>query len=692
MNVKNMWYGAAYYPEHWPEERWATDARLMREAGLNVVRLGEFAWAKMEPEENRFDFDWLDRVIGILQKEGISVLLGTPTAGPPAWLVNADDPARDCRQVYEGGLRWQFGGRSMCCVNHPRFIERSGRIAGALGEHFARHPAVMGFQIDNEVGMYGTRCYCDICHQKFRDWMRRKYGSIKAVNERLGTIFGGGLFRDFPHIPIPRIGQDLHNPGLILDSQRFFSESNAAYLRLQAEALRATGVRTPITTNVCHMASGWSGFDENALFQSLDVAGWDCYPQQFAVNPEPATMGLLHTMARAYKQKSYWMLEQQSGGPFGMAADDTRRIRLWTWQSIAHGAAMILYFRWRTCRFGGEQYWRGILDHDGRLNARYEIIARTGAEIRRLEANLSGITRRRDAAILMDFDTCQSFHLNHANSRIKYRNQAEACFAALQRLGCGADVVFKPPDPGRYRLLVAPALRIMDPDWAERLRRFVEQGGILVATICTASLNRDHVVPAEPVPWKLTDLFGVHRVEWSNLSGVAAPPKERLGEDASAWKHLQRAGTVPVVAADGPLAGQYAADTWCDHLEVEGAEVEVLARFAAGSPAGGAPAVTCHRFGSGRAVYVAASMEAKLNERLMEWLLGRLAAAPRAESDRVEIVPAEQNSRRLYFILNHGAAAARVTLPPGARDLSNDVSLGSELVLESYDIRIVACG
>lgn len=697
-----LWYGSAYYPEHWPESRWGTDARLMREAGFNVVRLGEFAWAKMEPAEDRFDFDWLDRVIGILQDEGIAVLLGTPTAGPPAWLVNYEDPERDCRMEYEQGGRWQFGGRSLCCVNHPRFIARSARIARAMGEHFARNKAVMGWQLDNEIGMYGTRCHCATCLQKFRAWMQAKYGSIQAVNERLGTIFGGGLFRDFSDIPFPRLGQDLHNPGLIMDSQRFVCDSHTAYLNAQVAALRGAGVVQPITTNVCHMANSATCLDENALFKNLDVAAWDCYPVQFARDPAAATMGLLHSMARGYKRKPYWMLEMQSGSPYGAPADDVRRIRLWAWQAIAHGAELILFFRWRTCRFGGEQYWRGILDHDARPNPRYAIVAGMGAEVKRLGPALEGLKRANTVAILMDHDAGVSFHANHYYARLNYRNHVESFFSALQKLHLGADVVYAPPQPGQYRLLIVPALRLIDEDWAQRLRRYVEAGGTLVASVCTATLNRDHVAPAEPVPWQLTDVFGVKRVEWSALSGLALPPKERRGEDAAAWKHLATASSVPVIAMKGKLAGHYSADTWCDHLQTEGAEV--LARFAAGSPAGNAPAITRHVFGKGQAVYVAACLEPALNMKLLEMLLGKPTGIPTCPDDRVEIVGCERGARRVFFALNHGPAPATVKLPrplparqrravtgkpASARNLITAKAVGTSLTLDAYDVAIL---
>ncbi|MFZ2655689.1 MAG: beta-galactosidase [Victivallales bacterium] len=690
--IHSNWYGAAYYPEHWPKERWATDARMMREAGLNVVRLGEFAWCRMEPAEDKFTFDWLEENIDILAREGVSVLLGTPTAGPPAWLVNATSPDLDCRMHYEDGTRWEFGGRSLCCVNNPRFIERSRLIAQELGGRFAKHPSVMGFQIDNELGMYGTRCYCHHCAVKFREWLRNKYGTINILNERLGMIFGSGEFRDFDDVPLPRSRQDLHNPGLLLDSQRFYSDSNVAFVRMQAEALRQSGVHQPITTNVCHMFSGGgsTGVDGRELFSDLDVAGWDCYPQQFAADPAPATMGLLHDIARAYKGKNYWMLEQQSGAPMGMAADDVRRIRLWAWQSIAHGAEMLLYFRWRTCRFGGEQYWRGILDHDGRPNARYRMIARIGEELNHVKTHLAGTQSPRRAAILLDFDNCESMTLSAAYGapRVSYRTHAEQYYEALRRRGVPADVVFSVPDPGRHELLVVPLLRLADNQDTDLLRAFVAEGGTLIAAVGTAALNRDHVAVADPVPWFLTDVFGIERIEWSALGKITVPPKERLGEDSAAWRKLGNADTIPVIGGDKTLSGTFSASVWCDHLQVTSAEV--LARFADGTPPGSSPAITVNRFGKGQAVYVAAVMEQELLNRLVAVLIEPDTGWPVSDSARVEIVPHQNTDNRVCFILNHGADEVSVRVPQKAVDLLSGHSVSKTMKLAPYDVAILS--
>lgn len=686
-----MRYGAIYYPEHWPEARWPEDARLMREAGFNVVRLGEFAWCRMEPTPDAFDFAWLERAMGVLDGEGIGVLLGTPTAGPPAWLVNPRPGEPDCRMVYEDGRRWQFGGRSLCCPNHPHFVERSHRIAAAMGEHFATHPAVVGFQLDNELGMYGTRCHCGVCEAAFRGWLRTKYGSVAALNERLGMVFGSNEFLGFDDVPLPRRRQDLHHPGLLLDSQRFFSDSNAAYLRMQAEALRAAGVRQPITTNVCHMFAMGDALDGQELFAPLDVAGWDCYPSQFASDPRPATMGLLHAIARGYKRRRYWMLEQQSGSPMAAVADDPRRSRLWTWQSIAHGAEMILYFRWRTGRFGGEQDWRGILDHDGQVNDRYRVIAQVGREICQARDVLEGLRHEHDVAILLDFDSHQSLVLTPAGGGIDYRVHAEAFYAAARKLGQGVDVVYGADDLARYRIVVAPMLRLIDAPMAARLTDYVLQGGTLVLTALSASLDRDHVALPERPPYFLQELFGIERVEWSSLGVPAAPPKELTGTDAAAWSGWQTAGALPVEPVpEGDLSGDYAAGVWCDHLRLRGAEC--LARFGGELAMAGCPALTRHAAGTGRAVYVAGVMDQAFYDDLIDLLLRDAAPSPvrPASGDGwVEVVPARSGSQGLFFVLNHDRRATRIRVDRSFRDALGDRTVDGAFELDGYDVALL---
>lgn len=682
-------FGAAYYPEHWPEQRWPTDARLMREAGFTVARLGEFAWSRMEPQSDCFDFDWLDRVISILSREGIRIILGTPTAGPPAWLVNAHGGQPDCRQVYEDGIRWEAGGRSLCCVNHPHFIERSRRIAGALGRHFAGNPHVIGFQLDNELGMFGARCHCPHCTAQFRDWLRAKHGTIAALNARLGMIFGSNTFSDWDDIPMPRRRQDMHNPGLLLESQRFFAESNARYLRVQADALRDAGVTAPITTNVCHMFHDGDGLDSLALFESLDLVGWDCYPVQFGRNPPPAKLGLLHAIARGFKQKPYWMLEQQSGSPMEQPADDPARIRLWTWQSIAHGASLILYFRWRTCWFGAEQYWRGILDHDGEVNARYRVVAQTGAEIKQHGAVLSNLRRRNDIALLLDYDCNQAIALNWRGAGLSYRDHAEAWYAGAQQLGLGVDVIYDAAHMRNYRAVITPLLLLVDDALAAQLRAYVQDGGMLIAGPLLAALNRDHVaLPMRP-PCHLQDVFGVERLEWSNLPATMRAPKELATQDSAAGA-MAHAEIRVVPSPDQAWQGQYAAHTWQEQLEATTSQV--LARFeSAHVMQHGTPAVTRNSFGQGQAWYVGAMMEERFYRDLLQVALPALPRAPvqPASPASGEVVLCEDDATKVCFALNHAAEPAQFTLDRRFVDLLSGAEFEKSMTLPPHGVAVL---
>lgn len=687
-----MRYGAEYYPDHWPEERWAAEADLMHRANINVTRLAEFAWCRLEPEPGTYDFGWLDRAISVMNDAGIDVILGTPTAGPPIWLTNPAPGRPDCRQVYEDGGAWEPGGRSMCCVNHQYFVECSARIAGELGARYSRHPGVIGFQIDNELGMYGTRCYCPVCVERFRTWLRDKYGTIEILNERLGMIFGGNEFRTFGDVPIPRRRQDLHNPGLLLDSQRFFSDSHVRFTRAQQDALRASGVSQPVTTNVCHMFAGGDMIDGLALFDSLDLVGWDCYPLQFGPDGPAATVALLHAIARGYKAgRRYWMLEQQAGAPSGVPATDERRIRLWTWQSIAHGADLILYWHWRSTPFGGETYWRGILDHDGAINARYTVVAETGAEVARLAPRLDRLERANDIAIFLDYETSVSLDFSAPGGGLRYRPQAEVLVSALQSLAYGFDVVFDAADLSRYRMVMVPVLRLIDSDLAAKLEHYVRQGGTLVATPLLATLDRDHRAPLERPPYLLSRLFGVERVEWSALGSPIAPPKELTGKDAEQWDLGWNTSSFTVVRApDSGLGGPYVGRAWLDHLQT--IEATTLASLDSASPYGALPVVTENHAGSGRALYVGMGMDMRFFSDLFDGLLGPSPSPIRASdrSARVEIVPCRAGDEALYFVFNHEATPHAVRLARALQDLLYEHDVSGELVLPPYGVGILS--
>ena len=264
-----FYFGVDYYPEHWPQERWSEDARLMAEAGFNVVRLAEFAWSRMEPQEGEYDFDWLDRAISVLAFHDIRVILGTPTASPPPWLMTKHP---EVFLVREDGQRVTFGNRRGYCPNSPVYHDYTRHIVAQMAERYADHPSVIGWQIDNELG---NRCYCPVCARSFQAWLRNRYGSLDELNKKWGTIFWSHIYSDWGQIPVPLTTGNSPNPGLALDFFRFASDSYVTYQQMQVDILREKCPAHFITHNF--MGFGYDRINYFDLARSLDFVSWDTY-------------------------------------------------------------------------------------------------------------------------------------------------------------------------------------------------------------------------------------------------------------------------------------------------------------------------------------------------------------------------------------------------------------------------------
>ena len=384
-----MYFGADYYPEHWPKERWAEDAKLMKEASINVVRVAEFAWAKLEPMEDNYDFSWLDEAIETLVNEGIEAVMGTPTATPPKWLM---DKYPEIYMKDKFGQIRGFGSRRHHCYNSPVYHEYSSRIVAKMAEHYRQNPNVVAWQIDNEFGCQDTgQCYCEDCLAAFKEWLKNKYGTIEAVNVAWGTVFWSQNYQGWDEMILP--GYTVcdesdnnfhgHNPGMLLDFYRFSSDSVVNYQKLQIDEIRKVADQ-PITHN---MMGHFPEIDYFDLGEDLDFVCWDNYPKNQWGISDYRNIAMAHDLMRGVKDKNFWVMEQQSGPCGWSVLGDTPepgQLRLWTYQAIAHGAEAIVYFRWRTCTFGAEEYWYGILDHDGIPRRRYQEIKQTGKELQAL--------------------------------------------------------------------------------------------------------------------------------------------------------------------------------------------------------------------------------------------------------------------------------------------------------------------
>ena len=298
--------GVCYYPEHWPEARWAEDARLMRECGLEIVRIGEFAWSKIEPRPGEYDWDWLDHAVQTIADAGLKLMLGTPTATPPAWLTLRYP---EVLRVGADGRRWSHGGRRHTCPSSPAYHEWSAQIVQAVSERYGNHPAVVAWQIDNEFSNHSTgRCSCDLCRAAFQRWCKERYGSLDRLNTAWGTVFWSQSYTEWEQIPLPSdpVGGG-HNPSLQLAYRRWATDAHVVLVRQQAAILHENAPGRTITTNI---APGDDELDWHAIAAEVDVISWDNYPHCFE---HPADVAFFHDLVRGLKRRSFWVTEQQAG-------------------------------------------------------------------------------------------------------------------------------------------------------------------------------------------------------------------------------------------------------------------------------------------------------------------------------------------------------------------------------------------
>ncbi|HZD57277.1 MAG TPA: beta-galactosidase, partial [Anaerolineales bacterium] len=625
-----FYFGVDYYPEQWPEEYWPEAALLMAEAGFNVVRLADFAWSKLEPRDGRFEFDWLDRAIDSLATHAIQVVLATPTASPPPWLMHKLPQAF---RVGQDGHRLTYGNRREYCPNNPDYLDSCRCIVRQMATRYCHHPSVIGWQIDNE---FGDRCYCPVCARAFHQWLHQRYGCLEKLNQTWGTEFWSHIYADWEEIPLPLQSGGSPNPGLALDFYRFSSDSYRAFQQVQVEIIRQNCPSHFVTHNL--MGFDYDQIDYFDLARELDFVSLDNYPRtqwNMQADVEPSRLALAHCTMRGLKHRNYWVIEQQAGaGGWEMMGVPPKpgELRLWAYQSIAHGADGILFFRWRTARRGAEQYWHGLLDTHGRPGRRYAEIRRMGAEIEKIAESIFGSAVKPAVAMLLSYPARFAFHIQPNNPQFDYSEHFHDLFQAFFHRHTGIDILYPGADLSGYKIVVAPALHILPEEVARDLRQFVEAGGVLVVTSRSGVKDESGAMVEQPLPGLLSGVCGVEIEECVSLpSGVYQ--------------------TLEFSAFDLQVCDPPFARIWCDVLEPRGAQV--VARYTSDYFAG-KPAITLNNLGRGLAVYVGTVGDSYLYDTLARWLLGLAGVQPPIIAPpRVEVAERWQGDQRILFVLNH---------------------------------------
>jgi beta-galactosidase len=659
ISASKLHLGASYYPEHWPEERWPEDIRLMREAGFTVARLGEFAWSSMEPSDGDFQLDWLERVIRQLGAAGIATVLGTPTAGPPAWLT-AQHP--DILAVDEYGRRAQHGNRCHYCVNSPEFHAASERIVKAMAKRFGRNPYVIGWQFDNE---FHRVCYCDHCRKLFQDFLRERYSTLEALNERWSTSYWSQTYSAWEQIPLP-IGP--HNPGLMLEFKHFITASYRKFQKLQVDTLRPN---IPDWVWVTHNFMRWfDGYDHYSMSEDLDIAAWDWYVGMG--HHDYLSSGVLHDQVRGFKQKNFWLIETQPGSinwkPINTTLD-RGETRAMAFHAVAHGADAILYWQWRSALGGQEQMHGTLVDQSGRPRPFYAEAKQLGQDFAALSPLLAGSEVKASVAMLNDYDSLWTIQWQPHHRDFDYIEHFTHYYRPLAALNVPVDVIsgrqLEAKKLAGYRLVIAPALLFQDQAMVEALKAYVSGGGHLVLTVRCGMKDEYNALLPQRQPGGLAEMAGVEVEEFFALEEP-----------------------VPVLA--NWFEGQ--SSLWAERLTLVGKEsARVIARYKKSNGwLDGQVAISVNSFGKGLVYTVGTYLDGPAQQELMAHLLKTARVTTITTPPGIEIsARVRPDGDKVYIVINHTATECPLRLPWPAFEHLGGTPLNNEFKLAAYAVAVV---
>jgi beta-galactosidase len=659
-----MYIGVDYYPEHWPRDRWETDIKLMKEAGFNVVRLAEFAWIDMEPSEGQYEFGWLDDAVKLLARYDMNVILGTPTAVMPAWVARKYPEAL---RMKADGTRIVWGGRKNNCYSNRDYRRLSERITWAMAEHFAKRPNVIGWQIDNEFG--GEECLCPSCLAQFQIWLQRKYVTLEELNQAWGNRFWGLKFTAWDQITIPDCATDrpwvMGNPSACLDWKRFITWQQARFQAVQVAIIRELCPNDFITHNFMGL---FSSLDYYQMARDLDFVAWDNYPIWSDKPSIPYDASLAADVMRGLKQKNFMIMEQ-TAGPCGWESFGRNpwpgEIRKIAYQQLAHGSDGQIWFRWRTCTVGREQYWHGLLGHDGKPLRRYNEAAQTAKEFRGLENYLRGTTVESDVAILYDYDNLWSLSFQPGFAGNSLQGSIRRYYNALMRAGVNVDIVNRNADLSKYKLVLTPDLSIMPDETAGRLDAYVKNGGVLLADCRTGVKDERNICHERTLPGLLAEALGITIEEYSSL-----------GPDSSYR-----------VSGNGDLAGT--AIQYVDWITPQTAKA--LAGYVDEWHMQPFAAVTRNTYDKGIGWYVGTViMEDAFYDSLIHQLLEDAGIRPVVDPPRgVEASIRQGQGRRLLFLINHTDEPKTVGVPQDKLELLTGTKTRGSIKIDRFDVAVI---
>lgn len=671
LEINHLTLGVCYYPEHWDRSLWRDDLRRMKAYGIEVVRIAEFAWSKLEPHENEFHFEFFDEFMDMALEEGMKVIFCTPSATPPAWMshqypeiLNAD---------LDGHLI-HHGLRRHCNLNSEKYRFFVARITEKLAEHYSKYPNIVAWQLDNEVNCECDVYYSESDHRAFRDYLQQRFGTLDELNQAVGAVFWNQTYTDWEEVYLPRRTNagKMGNPHMDLLQKRFISETVIRFFRMQAEIIRRY-TKAYVTTN------GLFGhLDYQKLVgEVLDFITYDNYPnfayertlnisKQNGVRDRNSSYNLTRTRAIS---PIFGIMEQQSG-PSGwnfrmeQPAPKPGQVRLWTLQAIAHGADYVSYFRWRTCTFGNEIYWHGLHDYCNQPNRRTQELECTYRDIQKLQ-EVCGQEYVAELALLKDYDNewdAEEDVWHSETDRISY----DGWFLACQKKHIPYDMIYVDDETElekllRYKAVVYPHAAIFTEKRAALLQEYVKQGGIVIMGCRTGYKDLNGICYMMPMP------------------GFAAP---LCGAEVEEFTFLSPYDEMQYVT----LAGQrVSAPCFNDILRVT--DGEVLGRFENNYFAG-KPAVTVKSMGKGKVYYFGAAFAEDTARAFLELLQMKM---PGNLEEMLELPEEVELAVRgnTVFLLNYSDKPMEVRCRRECCDKITGMQYGEKFTIKGYDAAVI---
>ena len=650
--------GTAWYPEQWPESRWDADLTLMQQSHIHVVRVGEFAWSTMEPTEGHYDFAWLDRAITLAARHNIFVVLGTPTAAPPAWLTSEYPQTL---RVEEDGHRAEHGNRVQFSATSPLYRKFAADIARRLALRYGHNPDILGWQIDNEIG---TPTFDPSAVTQWHHWLAAKYGSIAILNRRWTTAYWSQTYDNFDQVPFHSKGE---NPALLLDYKHFVTAAWTSYVQNQIDVLRPNiDPRQFLTTNTMH----WNSvYDHYILHHNLDLAAWDDYVTDGHL--DPMLNAALHDLIRGYKQRNFWVMETQPAfvnwAPINSALPPgvTREM---AWQAVGHGADAVLYWQWRSALNGQEQYFGTLLGPGGAPLPIYPEIQQIGADFDRAGPILAGTTPHARVAILQSYDSHWAIDFQRHTNLFDYTSAVLDIYRAAAPIAQAIDIVSPAADLTSYPVVFAPALNVLPAPLAERLLAYVRAGGHLILTARSGMKDADDALNPERQPGPLAQALGAHVGQYYALDPNDPSP------------------TVSGALGSGKLS------IWAETLVVTSPETQNLLAY--GPQNGwlaGQPAAVSRVVGKGTLTYIGAALDPTLMDAAVAKLLTEAGVHPILPGlpSGVELMQRSAPGKPpVWIIINHTSSAQSIAVPHPMFDILRQ-SQGQSFELAPHGVAVL---